>query len=103
MITGKLIKQVKRKLNITWEDEDTNERVNEILASAIPDIIHMLGIPDEDFDFSEAGIENTLLLSYCLYEWEHSLDEFEDNYSKKIATARAKWEVEAYKLENGVD
>lgn len=96
MITKKLIEQVKRKLNITWEDEETNERVNDIITSAIPDMIHILGIPDEDYDFSEVGLENTLFLAYCLYEWNHSLEEFEDNYAKKLATAKAKWAVKSY-------
>ncbi len=98
-----LLAQVKRKLNITWDDSDTTQRVNEIIASAIPDLIHRLGIPDADFDFSKAGAENTLFLAYCLYEWNHSINEFEDNYSKMIAQVRTKYEVEYYKNNSEVD
>ena len=95
-MTETLFEQVKRKLNITWEDEETTSRLNRIINSAIPDLKHMLGITDPDFDFSVDGAENTLFLAYCLYEWNHALNEFEDNYSKKIAQVRAQHEVEQY-------
>lgn len=91
-----LINQVKRKLNITWEDDDTNARVEDIINSAIPDLIHRLGITDPDFDFSAAGLENTLFLAYCLYEWNNATNEFEDNYHKEIATVQAKHAVKQY-------
>ena len=91
-----LIEQVKRKLNITWEDEDTTARLNDIINSAIPDLKHKLGVTDDNFDFSVAGPINTLFLSYCLYEWNHALEDFDINYSRLIAQIRTKLEVEAY-------
>ena len=99
MINETLISQVKRKLNITWDDEDTTKRITEIIESAIPDMTHMLGITDSKFDFSAAGLENTLFLAYCLYEWNHVLDEFEANYASKLGQAKAKHAV-AYHLAN---
>ncbi len=96
-----LVKQVKRKLNITWEDEDTNARVNDIIESAIPDLIHRLGITDIYFDFSIAGAENRLFKNYCLYEWNHCLNEFWDNYADDIATLRAKYAVAEHLKEEG--
>lgn len=101
-MTDKLIAQVKRKLNITWEDDGTNQRVEDIIQSAIPDMIDVLGIADPDFDFSETGTENTLFLAHCLYEYNHVLNEFYDNYSKEIARVRARHEVAHY-LENGAN
>ena len=88
-----LLAQVKRKLNITWEDDDTTARIEEIIDSAIPDLKHKLGIVEEDFDFSQAGTEHSLFLAWCLYEWNHSLPEFDDNYANIIAQCRAKHEV----------
>lgn len=96
-MTETLFVQVKDKLNITWEDDATNRRIENIIKSAIPDMIHRLGIVDKDFDFSIDGSENTLFLAYCLYEWNHVINEFEDNYSKLIAQVRAKHIVEYYK------
>lgn len=101
-MTERLIEQVRRKLNITWEDEDTTARIEDIIQSAIPDLIYRLGIADPDFDFAEAGTENTLFLAYCLYEWNHSLNEYDDNYSNLIARTRAKHEVEYHKQNGAV-
>ncbi len=97
-----LFAQVKRKLNITWDDADTTARIEEIIASAIPDLIHKLGISDPNFDFSVAGAENILMLAYCLYEWNHALSDFDLNYERMIAQVRAKHEVEYYN-ENSED
>lgn len=94
-----LIHQVRRKLNITWEDPITDARVVDIINSAIPDLKHRLGITDPEFDFSEAGTENTLFLAYCLYEWNHCLNEFFDNYAAMIAGVRAIYEVNGYQSE----
>ena len=88
-----LFEQVKRKLNVTWEDDDTTSRIEEIIESAIPDLKHRLGIFDSNFDFSVAGAENTLFKNYCLYEWNHCLNEFWNNYAEDIAQIRAEWAV----------
>lgn len=98
-MTERLKLQVKRKLNITWDDADTNATVEDIIQSAIPTMRHKLGIADPDFDFSEYGDENTLFKSYCLYEYNHCTNEFDDNYSNMIAQVRAKHEVANF-LEN---
>ena len=100
MVTEALTSQVKRKLNITWQDADTDARVAEIINSAIPYLIHKLGISEDEFDFSAPGVENTLFLACCLYEWNHAtMDEFEENYHGTIANVRARYEVEQYLLE----
>ena len=88
-----LTAQVKRKLNITWSDPDTDARVTDIIQSAAAHLTYQLGISDGEFDFSVAGIENTLFLAYCFYEWNHALDEYENNYRGMVMAARAKFEV----------
>ena len=93
MINSTLLSQVERKLNITWTDEETTARLSEIINSAIPDLIHRLGINDLNFDFSKPGAENALFVNYCLYEWNHSLNEFFDNYAESISQIRVKNEV----------
>lgn len=98
-MTETLLSQVKRKLNITWEDADTNNRLTDIIQSAIPALKHKLGIADPNFDFAEPGMENNLFLAYCFYEWNHCLNEFDDNYSNNIAQVRAIHEVDYYESE----
>lgn len=102
-MTEALFSQVKRKLNITWEDADTNNRVTDIIQSAIPAMRHKLGIADPNFDFSEPGMENNLFKAYCFYEWNHCLNEFDENYSNDIAQVRAMHEVDYYKSEESTD
>lgn len=96
-----LIDQVKRKLDITWVDEDTNRRVEDIMNSVSPVLKHRLGISEPEFDFSKAGLENMLFLALCLYEWNHSANEFWDNYAEDIATCQAIHEVAYYKAQEG--
>ena len=98
-MTEKLFQQVKRKCNITWNDDDTDDRVEEIIQSAIPTMLHKLGIADPNFDFSEPGVENTLFKAYCFYEWNHCAEEFDDNYANDIGQVREKHEV-AHHLAN---
>ena len=92
-----LIDQVKRKLDITWVDEDTDRRVADIVDSVTPVLKHKLGITDPEFDFSKPGLENMLFLALCLYEWNHSANEFDVNYANEIAQCQAIHEV-AYHL-----
>ena len=91
-----LIEQVKRKLDITWVDEDTDRRVADIVDSVTPVLKHRLGITEKDFDFEQPGLENMLFLALCLYEWNHSANEFWDNYADDILTCRATHEVTYY-------
>lgn len=102
-MTERLVAQVKRKLNITWNDDDTTNRMQDIIQSAIPALKHKLGIADPDFDFSNPGMENDLFKAYCLYEFNHCLNEFDANYANDIMQVRAKYEVEDYLANEVVD
>lgn len=93
-----LVNQVKRKLNITWSDEDTDARVSELMASAQVTMRHKLGLSD-DFDFETKGQENLLFLAYCLYEWNHAAHEFDSNYLGDILQVRQRNEVKAYEFD----
>lgn len=88
-----LLQQVKRKLNITWSDEDTDGRVSDIIEQAKTVMLHKLGITDNAFDFSESGIVNVLFLAYCLYLYNHCENEFDTNYLNDILQARSIYEV----------
>lgn len=94
-----LVDQVKRKLDITWVDEDTDRRVADIMDIVSPVLQHKLGIADPEFDFSKPGLENMLFLALCLYEWNHSANEFDDNYANDIAQCRAMHEVEYHRAQ----
>ena len=96
-MSEELIQRVKRKLNITWEDPTTDARVDDIMGSVGPWLIHKLGLTDPEYDFNAPGTERDLYLSCCLYEWNHiPRDEFEENYKRTIADVRARHEVAHY-------
>ena len=90
MFSTELIQQVKRKLNITWSDEDTDANVLDIMESAAVILRRKLGIKDESFDFSAPGAENLLFRAYCLYDYNHRAEEFDENYANDIAQTRDK-------------
>ncbi len=92
-----LVEQVKRKLDITWQDADTDRRVSDIMDTAAITLRHKLGITESAYDFSEAGLENLLFLALCLYEWNHAANEFEPNYANEIAQCRAMHDVAYYR------
>lgn len=98
-----LTAQVKAKCNITWEDEDTNARLDNIINSAIPRLLHRLGITDNNFDFSVAGTENTIFINYCFYEWNNAANEFDENYSQLIDEVRQKNDVQYYLDSEGAE
>ena len=57
------LKQVKRHLNITWSDSDTDDKI-------------------------APGMQRRLYLNYMLYAWNDCLNEFEDAYRKEILRIR---------------
>lgn len=93
-VSADLLAKVKRKLNITWADSDTDARVTDIVESGLVAMRHKIGIP-ETYTFEAPGQEQNLLLAWCLYEWNHSVDEFDTNYINDILQMRQKYEVQA--------
>ena len=92
----KLFEQVKRKLDVTWDDMDTDRKIKDIMLSAVGIISHQIGA-EKGFDFTVPGIENTLVLSLCLYLWNNTeMDLFYENYETLILQARAIHEVKEY-------
>lgn len=86
-----LADMVRRKLRVSYEDGETDERIAEIMDQADSDLRSMLGITEPWFTFEEPGPEQALFLSYCFYEWNDAVDDFEVNFERKIAQVRDKW------------
>ena len=100
MITETLIEIVKRKCYITDTNELTIARLKDIIASALPKVKRMIGVA-ADFDFEEEGNEEemALFLNYCWYDWNDSINEFNDSYLNDINSLHHKHEVEQYDQE----
>lgn len=99
---SKLKPLVKRKLNITWTDTDTEARVDEIMAIAEADLRPKLALP-ADYDLGTPGQEQKLFLALCLYEWNHVSNEFDSNYANDILQARQRHIVNGLKEAENAD
>ena len=85
-----LLQRLKEKLNITWTEEETENRLQTILEDAVLTLDYKLGA---DVDYS-SGMERSLLLNYCMYAWNNCEDKFDDNYFNSIMQLRQKYEVQ---------
>ena len=85
----------KRKCNVTWKDEDTDKRIQEIVENAYESVRHMLGIKSAPDDaFLKPGKARTIFENYCWYDWNNMLDQFQPNYRREILAERHRNEVE---------
>lgn len=94
-----LLKRLKRKLSITWDDINTEEKLKSIIEDAELILNHKLGAK---IDYSLAGAERTLFLNYCMYEWNDCINEFDENYKNDIYQIRAIYEVKQYKQSEAI-
>lgn len=79
---------VKRKLNVTWEDETTDARIQDVVDVVSPRLASLLGF-DPMYAFSPAdGMAWGLFLNGCLYEFSDAWDDFAANYASEILSVR---------------
>lgn len=100
--------ELKRKLNITWDDAATDARIADILAQA-PDIIATrLGLPIPEGSTASDAIAadpeaHALLISYCYYAWNHAEDAFWQSYLMDVYTIQNRLAVDAFLEWGGPD
>lgn len=94
------IDPVKRYLNITWNDTDTEAELIDQMRDAEAALNHKLGAT---IDYFEPGQERELYLNYMLYSWNKCLNEFDEAYRDEIIQIRHKYEVAAAKKEDDTD
>lgn len=96
MIDSDITEAVKRKLNVTWDDADTEARVSDVIGIVSPALAHAIG-EDTSYVFSaDNGEELGLLVNACFYEFSNALDDFWTNYATEVQRCRIKHEVAAH-------
>lgn len=85
-----MVDRVRRHLNITWTDEDTEDRLIDMMLDAEITLNHKLGA---EIDYLSPGQERRLYLNYMLYAWNDCLNEFDEAYRAEILQIRHKYEV----------
>lgn len=87
-----LLDTLKLYLDITWNDQHTNDKLSGILARAQTKICAYAGT---DVEFSDDSEELQLLLDLCRYIYNNASEDFEANYLPDLLMLRAKYRVEA--------
>lgn len=90
---NKLCKLLKNELNITWDEDESDIRLNRIVDNAKIALNEKLGA---EIDYTEDGREQELFLAYCVYIWNNCANEFDDAYLNEIYQIRQKYEVLQY-------
>ena len=79
---------VRRKLNVTWTDVDTDVRLQDVVEAVSPRLASLLGYPS-DHEFTSAdGSAWGMFLNGCLYEFSDAWDDFTANYASEILSTR---------------
>lgn len=85
-----LLQLLRNELYITWEDDETNMKLERIILNAIQTMNYKLGAT---IDYSADGIEQNLFINYCVYVYNGCANEFDVNYFNEIMQVRYKYEV----------
>lgn len=98
-VPPELLAAAENYLNITWNDQATDDKVCGLIASGTA-YLDLKG--GGALDYEADGMPRTLLLEYVRYGYSSALDVFETNYMNQILTMRHERLVEKYAAENAV-
>ncbi len=92
------VADVKVYLRVTWEDENTNERIAGIFLRAKGILSSYAGV-ELEFDDTQR-FECQLLLDLCRYINSDAFEDFKKNYASELISLRAKYAVAETEEEN---
>lgn len=92
-IPAELLADVKNYLNITWEDEATDDKICGLIASAS---VYLDGKGGSTMDYLTDGLPRILLMEFVRYARDAALDVFENNYLPLILAMQNERRVEQY-------
>lgn len=82
------------ELQITWQDDDTNARIENHIRNGVSYLQRTTGV--EDVDFLAGGKANALLLAYVRRAKDGDTSTFEADYLSDIIALQTDFEVENY-------
>ncbi len=88
-----LLEQLKSYLSVTYEDEDTDNKLEGILKRAADSLSKYAGC-ELTFSTEEETAEKQLLFDCCRYIFSDSYDAFKVNFSAELISLRAKYALE---------
>lgn len=98
-VPPELLAAAENYLNITWNDQATDDKVCGLIASGTAYLdLKGGGVLDYEAD----GMPRTLLLEYVRYGYSSALDVFETNYLNQLLAMRHERLVNGYAAENAI-
>ena len=87
-VSDSVMSAMRSKLNVTWDSDVTDERLELVADMVSPALAARLGY-ESGHEFTSADGEAwTLFLNACLYEFSDALDDFWTNYGAAIRACR---------------
>lgn len=87
-VSDSVMSAMRSKLNVTWDSDVTDERLELVADMVTPALAARLGY-ESDHEFTSADGEGWgLFLNACLYEFSDALDDFWVNYGAAIRACR---------------
>lgn len=99
VIPDELLAEARSYLDITWEDEGTDEKLRGQIRRGIAYIADKTGVEKSASAFmgtSGNDRAQALLFNYLLYDRSGALNDFVENYRSELIALRLKKEVERY-------
>lgn len=95
-----LLDEVKNYLDITWDDEGTDKRIEGIMKRAAAILSEYAG---ETLAFDETQeCEKQLFLDLCRYIRDNAYEDFKVNFSAELIELRAKFAVKGMETDDEV-
>lgn len=92
-----LLEDVKIYLNITWDDENTDKKLEGIIERGKR---YLDTIAGEKLDYTAEDKPKELLLDYCRYVRSNALEEFQNNYLHELLSLQIDEEVKRHETNN---
>lgn len=87
------LEDVKNYLNITWEDEETDQKIKGIMERA-ESVLNAYAGAKIDFSVYD-GFFNQIFLDCCRYIFNNSFEDFKINFASELTTLRLYCQVKA--------
>lgn len=78
-----LLQPIKEYLNITWDDDVTDNNIKGFIARGQARLNKIAGVP---LNFEEEGQARALLFDYCRYANSKALEMFEKNFLSELVS-----------------
>lgn len=92
-----LLDEVKNYLDITWDDNETDLKLNGMIERGKKYLNRVAG---KELDFEVEDKPKELLFDYCRYVRSNALEMFQQNYLHELLSLQIESEADAYEAEN---